>query len=86
MRSIATVAVLSSSGLDVPADSATLSYIDNIVLRTFSADSPGTGQSSFSIEMQEMRQGAVLLLFFVDDESFLILTALLFCTFLSIWE
>ena len=55
MRSICAVAVLSSCGLMVPAQSAKLPYLDSFTLRTFSADSPLEGLSAFSVEMLEMR-------------------------------
>ena len=55
MRSLCAVALLSACGLFAPCKAATIPYIDAFMLRTFSADSPVEGKSSFAIEMSEMR-------------------------------
>ena len=55
MRSLCAVAVLSACGLYAPIAAATVPYTDAFMLRTFSADSPLEGKSSFAIEMTEMR-------------------------------
>ena len=55
MRSLCAVAVLAACGLYAPVTRATVPYTDAFMLRTFSADSPLEGKSSFAIEMTEMR-------------------------------
>ena len=55
MRSLCAVALLSACGLYAPCRQAVIPYIDAFMLRTFSADSPIEGKSSFAIEMSEMR-------------------------------
>ena len=55
MRSTIAVALLGSCGLFGPAQAARVPYIDAFMLRTFSADAPTEGRSSFAVEMVEMR-------------------------------
>ena len=55
MRTVIAVALLGSCGLLAPAAAARLPYIDAFMLRTFSADAPTEGRSSFAVEMVEMR-------------------------------
>ena len=55
MRSTIAVALLGSCGLFGPAKAACVPYIDAFMLRTFSADAPSEGRSSFAVEMVEMR-------------------------------
>ena len=55
MRSTIAVALLGSCGLFGPARAARVPYIDAFMLRTFSADAPTEGRSSFAVEMVEMR-------------------------------
>lgn len=55
MRGTMTVALLGACGLFAPCDAATVPFIDAFMLRTFSADAPVEGLSSFAIEMTEMR-------------------------------
>ena len=55
MRSTMAVALLSACGLYAPVADATTPYVDAFMLRTFSADAPASGQSSFKVEMVEMR-------------------------------
>lgn len=55
MRSTIAVALLGSCGLFGPARAAQVPYIDAFMLRTFSADAPTEGRSSFAVEMVEMR-------------------------------
>ena len=55
MRSTIAVALLGSCGLFGPARAAGVPYIDAFMLRTFSADAPTEGRSSFAVEMVEMR-------------------------------
>lgn len=55
MRSTMAVALLAACGLFAPVASARVPYIDAFMLRTFSADAPIEGLSSFAIEMVEMR-------------------------------
>jgi DNA mismatch repair ATPase MutS len=55
MRSTMAVAVLAACGLLAPVASAQIPYVDAFMLRTFSADAPIEGLSSFAIEMVEMR-------------------------------
>ena len=56
MRSTIAVALLGSCGLFGPARAARVPYIDAFMLRTFSADAPTEGRSSFAVEMVEMRR------------------------------
>ena len=62
MRSAIAVALLGSCGLLAPAAAARLPYIDAFMLRTFSADAPTEGRSSFAVEMVEMRSAPAVLL------------------------
>ncbi len=55
MRGTMAVALLGACGLFAPCDAAAVPYIDAFMLRTFSADAPVEGLSSFAIEMTEMR-------------------------------
>jgi len=55
LRSTAAVALLGTVGLHAPAMSAQLPYLDAIMLRTFSSDNPLEGNSSFAVEMLEMK-------------------------------
>lgn len=55
MRSMIALALLARCGLFGPAASARVPYIDAFMLRTFSADAPTEGRSSFAVEMVEMR-------------------------------
>lgn len=55
LRSTAAVALLGIVGLHAPATSAQLPYLDAIMLRTFSSDNPLEGNSSFAVEMLEMK-------------------------------
>ena len=55
MRSTIAVTLLGSCGLLGPARAAQVPYIDAFMLRTFSADAPIEGRSSFAVEMVEMR-------------------------------
>lgn len=57
MRSTISVALLGTCGLFAPAGAARVPYIDAFMLRTFSADAPIEGRSSFAVEMVEMRCG-----------------------------
>ena len=56
MRSTIAVALLGSCGLFGPARAARVPYIEAFMLRTFSADAPMEGRSSFAVEMVEMRR------------------------------
>lgn len=55
MRGTMAVALLGACGLFAPCTAARVPFIDAFMLRTFSADSPIEGLSSFAIEMTEMR-------------------------------
>ncbi|BDA51431.1 probable DNA mismatch repair protein MutS at C-terminar half [Coccomyxa sp. Obi] len=55
MRGTMSVALLGTCGLFAPCEAAAVPFIDAFMLRTFSADSPIEGLSSFAIEMTEMR-------------------------------
>ncbi|CAL8466240.1 g5776 [Coccomyxa elongata] len=55
MRGTMSVALLGACGLFAPCEAATVPFIDAFMLRTFSADAPVEGLSSFAIEMTEMR-------------------------------
>lgn len=55
MRGTMSVALLGACGLFAPCEEATVPFIDAFMLRTFSADAPVEGLSSFAIEMTEMR-------------------------------
>ena len=67
MRSTIAVALLGSCGLFAPAVAARLPYIDAFMLRTFSADAPTEGRSSFAVEMVEMRLAPAVLLLAIQD-------------------
>lgn len=54
LRSIASVCVLAACGLAVPAESASIPFMDSVVLRTFLGDSQIDGQSAFAVEMSHM--------------------------------
>lgn len=54
LRSIASICALASCGLAVPASSASLPFVDAVVLRTFLGDSQVDGQSAFAVEMNHM--------------------------------
>lgn len=54
MRSLCSVALLSACGLYAPVEKAIVPYTDAFMLRTFSADAPIEGRSSFAVEMNEM--------------------------------
>jgi len=55
LRSLAAIACLAVSGFYVPAEEASLPFIDSVNLKTSVADSPFEKQSSFAVEMTEMR-------------------------------
>ena len=55
LRTTATVALLAAAGLHAPAQAASFPYLDAFMLRSFSADSPLEGRSSFAVEMTEIR-------------------------------
>ncbi len=55
LRSLCCVALLANCGLMVPAQAATVPFVDAFMLRNFSGDSPIDGKSSFAVEMDEMR-------------------------------
>jgi hypothetical protein len=55
LRSLAAVSLLGVSGLLVPAAAVDMSWLDTIMLRNFSGDSPAEGRSAFGAEMFEMR-------------------------------
>jgi DNA mismatch repair ATPase MutS len=55
MRSLCSVALLSACGLYAPVEKAIVPYTDAFMLRTFSADAPIEGRSSFAVEMNEMK-------------------------------
>ena len=55
LRSLAAVCLLGVSGLLVPAAAVNMSWMDAIILRNFSGDSPAEGRSAFGTEMYEMR-------------------------------
>jgi DNA mismatch repair ATPase MutS len=58
LRSICAVALLGSCGLMTPARKAVVPFLDFVMLRNFSGDSPLEGRSAFAMEMAEMRCGA----------------------------
>ena len=53
-RSSCAACLLAACGLHVPAEAAAVPYVDAFLLRTFSADSPTEGRSSFAVENHEM--------------------------------
>lgn len=55
LRSTVAVALLAACGFYAPVASAAVPYTDAFMLRTFSADAPLEGRSSFAVEMVEMR-------------------------------
>ncbi|GMH41363.1 hypothetical protein BSKO_09273 [Bryopsis sp. KO-2023] len=58
IRSIGSICLLASCGLTVPAKSASLPFLDAIIVRTFLGDGPMEGKSGFAVEMHHM--GTVL--------------------------
>jgi len=55
LRSVCAVALLASAGLAVPCAAAEVPFIDAMVLRSASRDSPVEGKSAFAVEMREMK-------------------------------
>ena len=55
LRSTVAVALLAACGFYAPVAAAAVPYTDAFMLRTFSADAPLEGRSSFAVEMVEMR-------------------------------
>uniref|UniRef100_A0A7S3ENA7 DNA mismatch repair proteins mutS family domain-containing protein n=1 Tax=Rhodosorus marinus TaxID=101924 RepID=A0A7S3ENA7_9RHOD len=55
LRSVCSIALLATCGFLVPAKEASVPFVDYIMLRTFSSDSPAEGKSGFAVEMHEMR-------------------------------
>lgn len=55
MRNLCAVSLLAACGFHAPVASAVVPYTDAHMLRTFSADSPVEGKSSFASEMSEMK-------------------------------
>ncbi|KAJ7525479.1 hypothetical protein O6H91_17G053100 [Diphasiastrum complanatum] len=55
LRSVCAAAVLGLCGLMVPASGAVIPFLDSIMLRMMSHDSPADGKSSFQMEMSELR-------------------------------
>ncbi|KAJ8909195.1 hypothetical protein NDN08_005887 [Rhodosorus marinus] len=55
LRSVCSIVLLATSGFLVPAKEASVPFVDYIMLRTFSSDSPAEGKSGFAVEMHEMR-------------------------------
>ena len=55
LRSLAAVCLLGVCGLLAPASAVKMSWLDAVMLRNFSGDSPAEGRSSFANEMYEMR-------------------------------
>jgi hypothetical protein len=54
LRAICAVALLGSCGLMAPAQRAVVPFLDFIMLRNFSGDSPLEGRSAFAMEMAEI--------------------------------
>ncbi|GMH44353.1 hypothetical protein BSKO_12287 [Bryopsis sp. KO-2023] len=54
LRSTAAVCLLGMTGFLVPAERASLPFLDNVVLRAFIGDNPAKGESGFSVEMAEV--------------------------------
>jgi hypothetical protein len=55
LRSTCAVAVLAACGLYAPVKEAIVPFTDAFMLRTFSADNPKGGMSSFRVEMNELK-------------------------------
>ena len=55
LRAICAVALLGSCGLMAPAERAVVPFLDFIMLRNFSGDSPLEGRSAFAMEMAEIK-------------------------------
>lgn len=55
LRSICAVALLANCGLMVPAECASVPFLDAFMLRNFSGDSPAESKSAYAMECDEIR-------------------------------